>query len=287
MRAFKGIAGFAGGDSRSWVLTIVRNTSYAWLARNRPAALVLAGDLDDKAQARLDQADPDPTPEARLIARAEAETVRQAMAALPAPFREVLVLREIHELSYKAIADIAGVPIGTVIRGRSGPAPDAGEPRRKPGITCPIRTSSCSRPMSMASSLLSKPCSSRTGCAPNRASRLTMPHAAPLNRVARRHRRRFALAATGAADCRRRAQAVLDRILAEPGRLVRPRPACRRRDCLERHRAWQPAGPRRPGGLGTYPRTDGVGADRCALFGTTPSSRGSIAGSASRRSWWT
>ena len=97
------------------MLTIVRNTSYAWLARNRPAALVLAGDLDDKAQARLDQADPDPTPEARLIARAEAETVRQAMAALPAPFREVLVLREIHELSYKAIADIAGVPIGTVM----------------------------------------------------------------------------------------------------------------------------------------------------------------------------
>ena len=115
MRAFKGIAGFAGGDSRSWVLTIVRNTSYAWLARNRPAALVLAGDLDDKAQARLDQADPDPTPEARLIARAEAETVRQAMAALPAPFREVLVLREIHELSYKAIADIAGVRIGAVM----------------------------------------------------------------------------------------------------------------------------------------------------------------------------
>ena len=115
MRAFKGIAGFAGGDLRSWVLTIVRNTSYAWLAKNRPAALVLAGDLDDKAQARLDQPDPDPTPEALLIGKAEAETVRQAMAALPAPFREVLVLREIHELSYKAIADIAGVPIGTVM----------------------------------------------------------------------------------------------------------------------------------------------------------------------------
>jgi RNA polymerase sigma-70 factor (ECF subfamily) len=115
MRAFKGISGFAGGDSRAWVLTIVRNTSYSWLAKNRPSALVLAGDLDEQAQSRLDQPDPDPTPEARLIAQVEAETVRKAVAALPAPFREVLVLREIHELSYKAIADIAGLPIGTVM----------------------------------------------------------------------------------------------------------------------------------------------------------------------------
>jgi RNA polymerase sigma factor (sigma-70 family) len=115
MRAFKGISGFAGGDARAWVLTIVRNTTYSWLARNRPSTLVLAGDLDVETQARLDQPDPDPTPEARLIAKAEAETVRKAMAKLPAPFREVLVLREIHELSYKAIAEIAGLPIGTVM----------------------------------------------------------------------------------------------------------------------------------------------------------------------------
>ena len=80
MRAFKGISGFAGGDSRAWVLTIVRNTSYSWLAKNRPSALVLAGDLDEQAQSRLDQPDPDPPPEARLIAQAEAETVRKAVA---------------------------------------------------------------------------------------------------------------------------------------------------------------------------------------------------------------
>jgi RNA polymerase sigma factor (sigma-70 family) len=115
MRAFKGISGFAGGDPRAWVLTIVRNTSYSWLAKNRPSALVLTGDLDEQAQQQLDRADPDPTPEAQLIAKAEAETVRKAMARLPAPFREVLVLREIHDLNYKTIAEVAGLPIGTVM----------------------------------------------------------------------------------------------------------------------------------------------------------------------------
>jgi RNA polymerase sigma factor (sigma-70 family) len=115
MRAFKGISGFAGGDPRAWVLTIVRNTSYSWLAKNRPSALVLTGDLDEQAQQQLDRADPDPTPEAQLIAKAEAETMRKAMARLPAPFREVLVLREIHDLNYKTIAEVAGLPIGTVM----------------------------------------------------------------------------------------------------------------------------------------------------------------------------
>ncbi len=115
LRAFKGISGFADGDPRAWVLTIVRNTSYSWLAKNRPSALVLIGDLDEQARQRLEQPDPDPTPEAQLIAKAEAETVRMAMAKLPAPFREVLVLREIHDLNYKTIAEIAGLPIGTVM----------------------------------------------------------------------------------------------------------------------------------------------------------------------------
>lgn len=118
MRAFKGIRGFAGGDPRAWVLKIVRNTSYSWLAKNRPSALVLTGDLDERAQERIDEtsvADPGETPEAQLIARAEAEAVRKAVAALPPPFREVLVLREIHDLNYKTIAEIAGLPIGTVM----------------------------------------------------------------------------------------------------------------------------------------------------------------------------
>jgi RNA polymerase sigma factor (sigma-70 family) len=116
MRAFRGISSFAGGNPRAWVLTIVRNTSYSWLAKNRPSAIVLLGDLDDAArQQELDQADPDPSPEAQLIAKTDSEAIRRAMAMLPAPFREVLVLREIHDLNYKTIAEIAGLPIGTVM----------------------------------------------------------------------------------------------------------------------------------------------------------------------------
>ena len=118
MRAFKSFRGFSGGHPRAWVLTIVRNTSYSWLAKNRPAALVLTEDLDSRARERLEQtaASEDPqTPEAALIAKTEAAEVRKAMASLPALFREVLVLREIHELDYRAIAEIAQVPIGTVM----------------------------------------------------------------------------------------------------------------------------------------------------------------------------
>jgi RNA polymerase sigma factor (sigma-70 family) len=116
MRAFKNIRGFSGGDSRAWVLTIVRNTSYSWLAKNRPKALVLSEDLDESAQG-IEQAATDElqTPETALIAKLEAQQVRKAMASLPVPFREVLVLREIHELDYRTIAELAALPIGTVM----------------------------------------------------------------------------------------------------------------------------------------------------------------------------
>jgi RNA polymerase sigma factor (sigma-70 family) len=117
MRAFTNIRGFSGGDPRAWVLTIVRNTSYSWLAKNRPKALVLSGDLDQRAQARIEQAATDElrTPETALIAKLEAQEVRKAMASLPVSFREVLVLREIHDLDYRAIAEVAALPIGTVM----------------------------------------------------------------------------------------------------------------------------------------------------------------------------
>ena len=117
MRAFKNIRGFSGGNPRAWVLTIVRNTSYSWLAKNRPKALVLSEDLDQRARERLEQAatDESQTPETALIAKLEAQQVRKAMASLPVPFREVLVLREIHELDYRTIAEVAALPIGTVM----------------------------------------------------------------------------------------------------------------------------------------------------------------------------
>ena len=114
MRAFKNIRGFSGGNARAWVLTIVRNTSYSWLAKNRPKTLVLGEDLDQRTRETIEQEDPQ-TPETALIAKLDAQQVRKAMASLPVPFREVLVLREIHDLDYRTIAEVAALPIGTVM----------------------------------------------------------------------------------------------------------------------------------------------------------------------------
>jgi RNA polymerase sigma factor (sigma-70 family) len=93
IRAFKNIRGFSGGDPRA-VLTIVRNTSYSWLAKNRPKVVVLSEDLNQGARERIEReaTDETRTPEAAPIAKLEAQHVRKAMASLPAPFREVLVL---------------------------------------------------------------------------------------------------------------------------------------------------------------------------------------------------
>ena len=118
LRALKGIGRFGGLNARAWVLTIVRNTAYTWLAKNRPASVVLTEDIDESELSRTEVALGDgrsETPEDTLIARAEADELRRRVAALPIPFREVLVLREIHELGYKEIAEIAGVPIGTIM----------------------------------------------------------------------------------------------------------------------------------------------------------------------------
>jgi RNA polymerase sigma factor (sigma-70 family) len=118
LRAFKFFSGYYGGDSRSWLLTIVRNTCYTWLQQNR--ALRLAAPHDDKLEAvGLDLDDP----EMLLVRSVDSEIVRDALQELPAEFREVVVLREMEGLSYKEIANIADIPIGTVMsrlrRGRT------------------------------------------------------------------------------------------------------------------------------------------------------------------------
>ena len=117
MRAFKNIRGFSGGNPRAWVLTIVRNTSYSWLAKNRPKDVVFSDDLDQDHREQIEQAGTQEmqTPETELIAKQDAQQVRKAMASLPAPFREILVLREIHDLDYRTIAEVAALPIGTVM----------------------------------------------------------------------------------------------------------------------------------------------------------------------------
>jgi RNA polymerase sigma-70 factor (ECF subfamily) len=116
LSAFRGIRGFAGGSARAWVLSIVRNTAYSWLRKNRPAAVVTVEDLEAVELAHAKPGDPEAeTPEASLIAKADAEQLRGAIAALPPPFRETLVLRDIEGLDYREIAEATEVPIGTVM----------------------------------------------------------------------------------------------------------------------------------------------------------------------------
>ena len=110
LRAFRFIAGFHGGDARAWLLAIVRNTYYSWRSRNPPDGRT---EEFDEAQHGESAEHDDP---AQLLLRAEdARLVTQALAALPPAYREVLVLRELEDLSYRQIAAIAGVPIGTVM----------------------------------------------------------------------------------------------------------------------------------------------------------------------------
>lgn len=110
MRAFKFFSGFRGGDARAWLLTIVRRTAWTWLRSNRRHEEAV--EFDEELHGGEDHS---ANPEASLMRAGDVEVVRQAIAALPAVFREALVLRELEGCSYKEIADIAGVPVGTVM----------------------------------------------------------------------------------------------------------------------------------------------------------------------------
>jgi RNA polymerase sigma factor (sigma-70 family) len=114
LRAFRAIGSFSNGNARAWVLTIVRHAAYGWLHKNRPAALVLAADLEGVETAESNKLDAE-TPETALIAKDDATLLEAAIAALPAPFRETLVLHDVQGLAYREIAEVTGVPIGTVM----------------------------------------------------------------------------------------------------------------------------------------------------------------------------
>lgn len=113
LRALRHFDGFRGSDARPWLLAIVRNAAYAWLRARRPGELLeLTADQLDTAMA----ADaPDQNPETGLIRQAEKRLLNEAIAALPLPFRETLILRELEDLPYREIARITEVPIGTVM----------------------------------------------------------------------------------------------------------------------------------------------------------------------------
>jgi RNA polymerase sigma-70 factor (ECF subfamily) len=111
IRALKYIGSVQGSNARAWFLAIVRNAFYDWLGRNRPAEVV--HEDDDAIAARIDPSSPDP--ERTALQRAELHALADAIQALPLQYREVLVLRELEEMSYKEIARIANIPIGTVM----------------------------------------------------------------------------------------------------------------------------------------------------------------------------
>ncbi len=110
LRAFRFYDGFHGGDSRAWLLMIVRNTCYTWLRQNR--MLEVPTSFDDEAHSvEMENGNP----EAWLERSADIQLLELALAELPVEFREVIVLRELEGLSYKEIAYVTKLPIGTVM----------------------------------------------------------------------------------------------------------------------------------------------------------------------------
>jgi len=109
LRAFRGFRGFRGGDAKPWLFAVVRSSFLDWAAKQRRWNTTADdGALDDLA----DEAD---TPEAALLREADDARVREAIDALPDPFREAVVLRELQEMSYRDIAAVTSAPIGTVM----------------------------------------------------------------------------------------------------------------------------------------------------------------------------
>lgn len=119
LRAFKFFDRFHGEDARAWLLAVVRNTTYTWLQQNREHLPSTPFDeevhsLDGNGSVTaLDQKDNNP--EAMLARQDSGRLLNRALEQLPVEFREVLVLRELEDLSYKEIASIAAIPIGTVM----------------------------------------------------------------------------------------------------------------------------------------------------------------------------
>src|SRR5260370_15459260 len=111
LRAFRFFDGYQGGNMRAWLLTIVRNTCYTWLHQNRPPGSAEVFDEEIHSAEFPGRADP----EIQVLASADRETVRRALEELPDVFREALILREIEGMSYKEIADVASVSLGTVM----------------------------------------------------------------------------------------------------------------------------------------------------------------------------
>ena len=109
LRAFRYFGSFRGENARAWLLSIVRNAFYTWLRKNRPEKTV---EINDET---LDIEDSSANAETVSPQFADADAVRRAIGDLPVEFREIVILREMEGFSYKEIAELAEVPIGTVM----------------------------------------------------------------------------------------------------------------------------------------------------------------------------
>jgi RNA polymerase sigma-70 factor (ECF subfamily) len=110
LRAFKFFEGFHGTDARAWLLAIVRNTCYTWLQQNRGRETMAS--FDEEIHTIENEA----SNPARLVLKSDdREVLKEALEELPVEFREVVVLRDLEELSYKQVAEIANIPLGTVM----------------------------------------------------------------------------------------------------------------------------------------------------------------------------
>jgi RNA polymerase sigma-70 factor (ECF subfamily) len=111
LRAFRFFDGYQGGNMRAWLLTILRNTCYTWLHQNRRPDTTELFDEDIHSPESSGGVDP----EIQLLAVVDKQTLHRALEELPNVFRETLVLREIEGMSYKEIADVTSVSLGTVM----------------------------------------------------------------------------------------------------------------------------------------------------------------------------
>jgi RNA polymerase sigma-70 factor (ECF subfamily) len=104
------------GDSiKPWLFAILRNVCYAELGRRRRSEMPADLAHDEHSLEQPVWREPEPLPDSEMLNRQEDAAVRQQIDALPAPFRETILLRELHEMSYREIAEVTGVPIGTVM----------------------------------------------------------------------------------------------------------------------------------------------------------------------------
>ncbi len=115
LRAFRFYASFHGGNARAWLLAIVRNTYYSWLEKNRAQMQNVEFTDDTVAAVDYDVATTADSVERLLQEDDTRQLVRRALEMIPAEFREVIVLRELEDLSYREIAQVADIPLGTVM----------------------------------------------------------------------------------------------------------------------------------------------------------------------------